>query len=317
MKYKFYLKETDALSKITRFCDGWLLFSDEGMWKNNPGVNHNLEVFITSDEKWNNHDIVLNKKDMSTYLWWQVKGESIKAHAKLVLTSREHFKVQQISDDIYGHGILKWICDNPKATEIPLERHSDVNSKYLYMIRTKPTYTMSEEASKKIADAHKEDVLKSRTSFENPALADKMFKEIDKLFALSDDQVKELQWINSIARELRGDDVKKSFLKTIGYTNHVVEEMTKRTGCQLVELLDLAEKWPAHTDGSPVKIDANASDHIKSCEKQFLESNKNLSMAQVLRCIESYIYYRFNRPRIRSVHCFSPLNWLKKYINEI
>lgn len=315
MKYKFYLKETGALSKITRFCDGRLLFSGEGMWENKPGTNQNLIVNIVSDENWNHSDTVLNKKNVSVSKGWAVEELHKELYSKLVLSSVKFYAgTPKISDDSYSSGILKWICDNPTATEIPLDRHSDVNSNYLYMIRTKPTYTMSEEASKKIADAHKEDVLKARTSLENPALADKMFKEIDKLFALSDYQVKELQWISNIARELRGDDVKKSFLKTTEYTNHVVEEMTKRTGCQLAELLDLAEKWPAHTDGSPVKIDANASDHIKSCEKQFLESKKNLSMAQVLRCIETYMSYK---TALGKTEHLSPLNWLKKHINEI
>jgi hypothetical protein len=315
MKYKFYLKETDSLQKITRFCDGRLLFSSEGMWKNNPGVNQNLAVHITSDEEWRNSDIVLSKESLFTYFGWMVKGENIKSCAKLVLSSlREHFKVQIISDDIYSNGILKWICDNPTATEIPLDRHSDVNLNYIYMVRTKPTYAMSEEASKKIADAHKEDLLKARTSLTNPALADEMFKEIDKLFALSDYQVKELQWISNVARELRGDDVKKSFLKTIGYTNHAVEEMTKRTGCQLAELLDLVEKWPTHTDGSPVKIDVNVSDYAP-VEKPFLEMKKNFSIVQVLSCLERYASY-ISRSRKNENH-LTPLNWLKKYINEI
>ena len=311
MKYKFYLRETDSLQKITRFCDGRLLFSGEGMWVNNPGVNQNLAVYITSDEDWNHSDTVLNKKNLLVSKGWAVEELHKELYSKLVLSSVKFYAgTPKISDDSYSNGILKWICDNPTATEIPLDRHSDVNSNYLYMIRTKPTYTMSEEPRKKIA----EDLLKAGIALPSPALADKMFKEIDKLCALSHYQIKELQWINSISRELRGDDVKKSFLKTIGYTNHVVEEMTKRTGCQLVELLDLAEKWPAHTDGSPVKIDANASDHIKSCEKQFLESKKNLSMAQVLRCIETYMSYK---TALGKTEHLSPLNWLKKHINEI
>jgi hypothetical protein len=150
MKYKFYLKETDSLQKITRFCDGRLLFSKEGMWENNPGVNQNLAVYITSDEEWKNSDVVLNKKTLMTCFGWMVKSENIETWAKLVLVSLKGYRTpQQISDDIYSNVILKWICDNPTATEIPLERHSDVNSNYRYMVRTKPTYTMSEEPRKK------------------------------------------------------------------------------------------------------------------------------------------------------------------------
>lgn len=234
MKYKFYLKETGALSKITRFCDGRLLFSEEGMWENKPGTNQNLIVNIVSDEDWNHSDTVLNKKNLLVSKGWAVEELHKELYSKLVLSSVKFYAgTPKISDDSYSSGILKWICDNPTATEIPLDRHSDVNSNYLYMIRTKPTYTMSEEATKYVASCDPiDDDNKPMTG--SKITIGEITDGFYKLCTLSDDQAKELQWAISIAMQVEGDGAKKSILEFM--EENPIRDLVKTEDMQFLEM---------------------------------------------------------------------------------
>lgn len=284
MKYNIYFKETSRLSNVTKFRDGKLLISYEGKWKNNPSVNQNLDIFITSDEKWEMDSAIIRKINMEIYAGFMSANKG--KYSKIVMTNDQEFnrcsKTLPITNDI-----LEWICNNPESKEIPIEKVSiniiNKGIEELYRIKTNPmifmedakiTGIVTDEATKYIAGCDPiEKNIKTGSNVTIGEITDGLYK----LCTLSDDKAKELQWAISIAKQVEGDDAKKSILE-------FMEE-------------------------NPIR------DLVKTEDKQFLEIKKELSMVQVLSCIERYASY-ISRSRKNENH-LTPLNWLKKYINEI
>ena len=286
MKYNIYFKETSRLSNVTKFRDGKLLISYEGKWKNNPSVNQNLDIFITSDEKWEMDSAIIRKRDIEIYAGFMSANKE--KYSKIVMTNDQEFnrcsKTLPITNDI-----LDWICNNLESKEIPIEKVSiniiNKGIEELYRIKTNPmifiddakiTGIVTDEATKYIAGC---DPIEKNIKTGSKVTIGEITDGFYKLCTLSDDQAKELQWAISIAMQVEGDGAKKSILE-------FMEE-------------------------NPIR------DLVKTEDMQFLEMKKELSMAQILNCIDSFLSYKLKRPATRSVHYLTPLNWLKKHINEI
>lgn len=139
MKYNIYFKETSRLSNVTKFRDGKLLPSYEGMWKSNPGVNHNLDIFIVSDDDWEMDSAIIRKINMEIYTGFMSANKG--KYSKIVMTNDQEFnrcsKTLPITNDI-----LEWICNNPESKEIPIEKVSiniiNKGIEELYRIKTNP-----------------------------------------------------------------------------------------------------------------------------------------------------------------------------------
>lgn len=139
MKYNIYFKETSRLSNVTKFRDGKLLISYEGKWKNNPSVNQNLDIFITSDEKWEMDSAIIRKRDIEIYAGFMSANKE--KYSKIVMTNDQEFnrcsKTLPITNDI-----LDWICNNLESKEIPIEKVSiniiNKGIEELYRIKTNP-----------------------------------------------------------------------------------------------------------------------------------------------------------------------------------
>ena len=145
MKYNIYFKETSRLSNVTKFRDGKLLISYEGKWKNNPSVNQNLDIFITSDEKWEMDSAIIRKRDIEIYAGFMSANKE--KYSKIVMTNDQEFnrcsKTLPITNDI-----LDWICNNLESKEIPIEKVSiniiNKGMEELYRIKASPMIFMED-----------------------------------------------------------------------------------------------------------------------------------------------------------------------------
>ena len=272
MKYNIYFKETSRLSNVTKFRDGKLLISYEGKWKNNPSVNQNLDIFITSDEKWEMDSAIIRKRDIEIYAGFMSANKE--KYSKIVMTNDQEFnrcsKTLPITNDI-----LDWICNNLESKEIPIEKVSiniiNKGIEELYRIKTNPmifiddakiTGIVTDEATKYIAGC---DPIEKNIKTGSKVTIGEITDGFYKLCTLSDDQAKELQWAISIAMQVEGDGAKKSILE-------FMEE-------------------------NPIR------DLVKTEDMQFLEMKKELSMAQILNCIDSFLSYKLKATVLQNRCC--------------